>query len=55
MVTSSNNIGDIEYTYKIENGISNIKGGVKILEKLDFPKEIIEMTNDVLKQIDIFV
>ena len=55
MDTSYNNIGDIEYTYKIETGISNIKGGVKILEKLDFPKEIIKMTNDVLKQIDIFV
>ena len=55
MVTSNNNIGDIEYTYKIENGLSNIKGGVKILEKLEFPKEIIEMTNQVLKQIDIFV
>ena len=27
----------------------------KILEKLEFPKEIIEMTNKVLKQIDIFV
>ena len=49
------NNGDIKYTYKLENGISNIKGGVKILEKLEFPKEIIEMTNDVLKQIDIFV
>ena len=55
MVTSSTTAGDIEYTYKIENGISNIKGGVKILEKLDFPKEIIEMTNSVLQQIDIFV
>ena len=55
MVTESNDIGDIEYTYKIDTGISNIKGGVKILEKLEFPKEIIEMTNTVLKQIDIFV
>ena len=55
MDTSYNNTGDIEYTYKIEAGISNIKGGVKILEKLEFPKEIIKMTNDVLKQIDIFV
>ena len=30
------------YSYKIKNGISYIKGGIKVLQDLDYPPEIIE-------------
>ena len=32
----------IKYTYKIGTGISNIKGGLSVLENMDYPKEIID-------------
>jgi hypothetical protein len=35
----------IIYTYKIIEGISDIKGGVHILSEMDFPKEIINNAN----------
>lgn len=33
-----------EYTYKLTPGISTIKGGIKILNDMNYPKEIMEMT-----------
>lgn len=45
--------GDFTYTYKMEKGISYIKGGIKVLKDLDYPDEIIKITNDTLKEIDI--
>ena len=33
-----------EYTYKLIPGISRVKGGIKILNDMNYPKEIIEMT-----------
>jgi hypothetical protein len=44
---------DFKYTYKLEKGISYIKGGVKVLRDLDYPSEIIKNTNDVLQELDI--
>ena len=35
-------IGDLTYTYKIQKGISNIQGAIKILEQMDYPSEILE-------------
>jgi hypothetical protein len=32
----------IQYTYKVENGISYVRGGVMILEKMGFPTPIVE-------------
>lgn len=32
---------NIEYTYKLEKGINKIKGGIKVLEDLQYPKEIL--------------
>ncbi len=32
----------MQYTYKIENGISYVRGGVLILEKMGFPSPIVE-------------
>jgi DNA mismatch repair ATPase MutS len=43
---------DFKYTYKLEKGISQIKGGVKVLKDLDYPIEIIHNTNDMLKELD---
>lgn len=40
---------ELEYTYKLTQGISEIKGGVQILQCLQYPKEIIDET---IKQID---
>ena len=45
--------GDFTYTYKMEKGISYIKGGIKVLKDLDYPDEIIKITNETLKEIDI--
>jgi hypothetical protein len=34
--------GELEYTYKIVKGISKIQGAVRILEQMNYPKEIID-------------
>ena len=34
--------GEIEYTYKMKRGISRVQGAIKILQQLDYPKEIIQ-------------
>ena len=44
---------DFKYTYKMEKGISNIKGGVKVLKDLDYPIEIINTTVRTLHELDI--
>jgi len=42
-----------KYTYKMEKGMSYIKGGVKVLRDLEYPDEIINMTTETLKELDI--
>jgi hypothetical protein len=44
---------DFKYTYKLEKGISYIKGGVKVLKDLEYPLEIIQTTNATLQELDI--
>jgi DNA mismatch repair ATPase MutS len=44
---------DFKYTYKLEKGISYIKGGIKVLRDLEYPLEIINNTNDTLQELDI--
>jgi DNA mismatch repair ATPase MutS len=39
---------DLKYKYKILPGISNIKGGIKILKNLDYPEYIINKANQAL-------
>jgi hypothetical protein len=34
--------GDLEYMYKIVKGISKVQGAVRILEQMNYPKEIID-------------
>jgi hypothetical protein len=42
---------DFKYTYKMEKGISDIKGGIKVLKDLEYPTEIIDMTSNTLKEL----
>ena len=39
------------YTYKIQNGISTVKGGVSVLRNLKYPEHIIKMSNHILEKI----
>jgi hypothetical protein len=50
-IDTTNN--DFKYTYKLEEGISTIKGGIKVLKDLKYPNEIIENTTATLKEMDI--
>ena len=34
----------IKYTYKLEKGISEVKGGINVLTEMNYPKEIIDNT-----------
>ena len=42
MSTAVDSNGNIKYTYKLKKGISKEQGAVKVLQQLDYPKEIIE-------------
>ena len=42
---------DPNYTYKITEGISTIKGGVCVLKQLNYPEEIINTTNKILEKL----
>lgn len=35
---------DFNYTYLLEKGISNVRGGIKVLHDMNYPKEIIDNT-----------
>ena len=39
---------NFEYTYILVEGISSVKGGLKVLSDMNYPKEIIEQTNKLL-------
>ena len=49
IINDANN--DFKYTYKLQHGISHIKGGVKVLKDLDYPQEIIEKTTNIIKEL----
>jgi len=49
----NNNINEFEYTYKLESGISNIKGGIKVLVDLNYPEEILSNMNNIINSINI--
>ena len=44
MVTQLNENKKLTYTYKMEKGISEVKGGINVLTDLNYPKEIIDKT-----------
>ena len=37
------------YHYKIANGISTIKGGLKVLRELEYPNEIVESASEIIR------
>jgi hypothetical protein len=48
-----NNEDDFQYTYKLIDGISQIKGGVKVLKDLEYPDKIIDDAKQLLKSLKI--
>jgi hypothetical protein len=48
MVVENLDNGCLKYTYKMKKGISKIQGAVKILEQMDYPKEIIDNVKNYL-------
>jgi energy-coupling factor transporter ATP-binding protein EcfA2 len=42
---------DFHYTYKLTKGISDVKGGVKVLKDLEYPDEIVRETKKVISKI----
>ena len=44
---------NFKYTYKVVSGISNVKGGIKVLKDLDFPQEIINSAISVIDKLNI--
>ena len=46
MKTHKNENG-FEYTYKLGKGISKIKGGIKVLSDMNYPKEILDKTSSL--------
>lgn len=43
-MVSEKNGHKIKYTYKLEQGISEVKGGINVLTEMNYPKEIIDNT-----------
>jgi len=43
MITETNG-EKIKYTYKLDKGISEVKGGINVLTEMNYPKEIIDNT-----------
>jgi DNA mismatch repair ATPase MutS len=38
------------YLYKIADGISSIKGGLKVLRELDYPADIVESARQIIEK-----
>ena len=51
MKTTIDENGLPNYSYKINNGISNIKGGVSVLINLKYPNKIIDITKNILSDL----
>jgi len=43
-----NNLMEYKYTYKLDEGISKVKGGLKILHDMNYPKEILDLTTNTI-------
>ena len=50
LIDTSNNF---EYTYKLENGISNFRGATKVLKDLEYPDEILSDMKDIVSTLKI--
>jgi DNA mismatch repair ATPase MutS len=42
-----------KYTYKLSSGMSNVRGGVKVLNDLEYPDEIISGTREIIDDLNI--
>ena len=42
MKVDINNDGNYDFTYKMIPGISDLKGAIKVLKEMDYPREIID-------------
>ena len=40
-----------KYSYNLVKGISEIKGGVCVLKQLRYPRNIIKLTNKIMRQL----
>ena len=49
IIDKKNNV--ISYNYKLKKRISKIKGGTYVLKDLDFPNDIIETANNIIKKL----
>jgi DNA mismatch repair ATPase MutS len=50
VVTKDN---DFQYTYKVINGISKVKGGIKVLRDLGYPEHIVDDSSKIIKTLKI--
>ena len=50
VITTEN---DFEYTYKVINGISKVKGGIKVLRDLGYPEHIVNDSSKIIKTLKI--
>ena len=48
MKINSNEDGRFDYTYKLVDGVSDIKGGVKVLKDLEYPEGIVSNTQKLM-------
>ena len=44
------NEDNFKYTYLVKKGTSSVKGGLKVLKDLEYPKDIIDKANDYLNK-----
>ena len=42
MNVTINDDGSFNYTYQLKKGISNIKGGIRVLKDMQYPEEILK-------------
>ena len=53
MKINSNEDGGFDYTYKLVDGVSDIKGGVKVLKDLEYPEGIVSNTQKLMNTMNI--
>ena len=46
MGVSINKDGSFNYNYQLKKGISNIKGGIRVLKDMEYPEEILKEFED---------
>jgi DNA mismatch repair ATPase MutS len=52
-ILEKNGKGDFTYTYKLKEGMSTVKGGVKVLRELNYPNDVINNATQVIAELHI--